>query len=277
MVRPWGSLVEPVRSAGDAKMGLEQRPIRVGRAGRGFTLVDVLVSLAVISVLIGLLLPSFSLVRESARRVKCASNLRQIGLGLHMYGQSSGEYLPPSVFLPASAYARSGTVGSPELMDTLRTEEGAFPAREWGNWDGIGLLYAEGYLSAPGVFYCPSHPGNHPFSRYERVWQQEQGEIVSNYQYRGIGPRGQRRLFMIEGDAALVTDMLRSFDDLNHEGGMNLLKAGLAVNWFQDEGDQIAGLMSRSNGGTTSQDVSDAWSRLDGGGPSDDDTNDPQD
>jgi len=268
--------VEPVRSTVNANMGLEQRPTRVGRGKRGFTLVDVLVSLAVISVLIGLLLPSFSLVRESARRVKCASNLRQIGLGLHMYGQSSGEYLPPSVFLPASAYSRSAMVGSPELMDTLRTEEGAFPARDWGQWDGIGLLYAEGYLSAPGVFYCPSHTGNHPFDRYEDVWSAEQGEIVSNYQYRGLGPRGERRLFMIEGDAALVTDMLRSFEDLNHEGGLNLLKAGLAVNWFQDAGDQIAGLMSRSSGGTASQAVSDAWSRLDGG-PSGDDSNDPQD
>lgn len=272
MVRPWGSLVEAVRSTVRENMGLEQRHTGVGRGGRGFTLVDVLVSVAVISVLIGLLMPSFAMVRESARRVKCSSNLRQIGLGLHMYGQSSNEYLPASVFLPQSAYHRASSDGMPELMDTVRTEVGAFPARQWGEWDGIGLLFAEEYLSAPGVFYCPSHPGDHPFNRYERLWSESQGEIVSNYQYRGVGPGGERRLFMINSEAAIVTDMLRSFSDLNHKGGLNLLKAGLAVNWFEDTGDQIAGLMSRNAGGNSSQTVSDAWTRLDGGSSGDDET-----
>ena len=246
-------------------MGLSDRPTRVERVRRGFTLIDVLVTLAIITVLIGILLPSFTMVRESARRMICASNLRQVGLGLHMYAQSSSEWLPPSVYLPAPNGQRSSNEPRPELMDTVRTPDGAFPARAWGQWDGLGLLFSGSYLSAPQVFYCPSHAGEHPFSRYERAWQDERGEIVSNYQYRGAGPNGQRRLVQIQSDAALITDTLRSFENLNHKGGFNLLQAGLAVTWFEDTGNEVADIVARTAGsGSGSEGVSDAWRLMDG-------------
>ncbi|MBV9852059.1 MAG: prepilin-type N-terminal cleavage/methylation domain-containing protein [Armatimonadetes bacterium] len=78
----------PAGSGGDGRAPSSGAPA-------GFTLVELLVVIAVISVLAAILLPVFARAREKAHQVACLSNLRQLTLGILMYSQDNDDRCPP--------------------------------------------------------------------------------------------------------------------------------------------------------------------------------------
>jgi prepilin-type N-terminal cleavage/methylation domain-containing protein len=85
----------------------------------GFTLIELLVVIAIIGVLVGLLLPSVQQARESARRMQCGSNLRQLMLAMHSH-ESARQQFPAGYLSDTSRNDRNS-----ETFD-------AAPGTGWG-------------------------------------------------------------------------------------------------------------------------------------------------
>ncbi|MDR3708758.1 MAG: DUF1559 domain-containing protein [Capsulimonadaceae bacterium] len=78
---------------------------------RGFTLIELLIVIAIIAVLSTVLLPVFASAREKARQATCASNMRQIGVGILAYAQDNDEVLPISEISDPSSYSSTSNEG----------------------------------------------------------------------------------------------------------------------------------------------------------------------
>src|SRR5436309_7204196 len=66
------------------------------KKNQGFTLIELLVVIAIIGILMALLLPALQAAREAARRTQCTNNIKQMGLGAHLFADAHAGGLPTS-------------------------------------------------------------------------------------------------------------------------------------------------------------------------------------
>src|SRR5213593_4247733 len=83
-----------------------------------FTLVELIVVLAIIGLLAGLLLPAFGKAKEAARATACLSNLRQVGVALQLYTQDNNNRLPVmrDSFFATNAPPPTNALFSPDVV-----------------------------------------------------------------------------------------------------------------------------------------------------------------
>ncbi len=101
-----------------------------------FTLIELLVVIAIIGVLAGLLLPAIQQARESARRMTCSSNIRQLAIGAQNYHDVFKQ------FFPGNAAYNNRQVGATRIAGTPEND-GAWYNGMWG-WAAFVLPHVEG-------------------------------------------------------------------------------------------------------------------------------------
>lgn len=127
----------------------------------GFTILELLVVIAVVGVLLALALPAVQQAREAARNQQCMYNLRQIGIALHSYHEVHGT-------LPAGwRFARDGRTAFGWGSSVLpHVEQGGLPGSLDFGRSFATIGNAGQPAETPGVFLCPSDFGNPTFALF---------------------------------------------------------------------------------------------------------------
>lgn len=128
------------------------KPTFCSRSSAGFTLIELLTVIAIIGILAAILIPVVGAVRESARGAACASNVRQMLTGIHLYAEEHGEMAPA----PQDSSLQQGPYPIPQAENTWH----AYIAPYCG-FENVSRMFREGITwrsntQVQTVFNCPT-------------------------------------------------------------------------------------------------------------------------
>jgi prepilin-type N-terminal cleavage/methylation domain-containing protein/prepilin-type processing-associated H-X9-DG protein len=160
-----------------------------------FTLVELLVVIAVVAILAALLLPALASARDKSRQAACVSNLRQIGIALLNYASDNDGHIPygpkaPPFTNPSDFYP---STGAPTSLISLQS----------GAPVGLGLLLSQQLCGQPKVLFCPG--SDQPLDANVELAKVGTSQAQSSYYYRHAG---NTQLFDSPG-APTVPDHIR--------------------------------------------------------------------
>jgi prepilin-type N-terminal cleavage/methylation domain-containing protein len=122
----------------------------------GFTLIELLVVIAIIAVLIGLLLPAVQKIRETASRLTCQNNLKQIGLACYNFESTNQRF-------PKAGGGDRILIGASWLTLILPyIEQNNLYNQVYNYYYGSSGYYLQPFAVPVKLYYCPSEPRAYP-------------------------------------------------------------------------------------------------------------------
>jgi prepilin-type N-terminal cleavage/methylation domain-containing protein len=213
---------------------------------RAFTLIEVLVVVAIIGVLAGLLLPATAAVQRAAHRANCSQQL-------HAIGQAFTEYAAACQFYPP--YGSSRTQRVRNYLLTLPPE-----VEDWT------ALNVDHRLAIEQVLFCPAMKSpTHQYGNPQNSWSN--GSLRTGYSRRflPVGRTGQTHVEQAGSGQALAADLLISPARLafQHEIGVNVLHADGSVQFRNDVGDLFAAAGVAGSATVSNSQLDAVWAGLD--------------
>lgn len=204
------------------------------RASQAFTLVEMLVVIAIIAILAAMLLPALRSAVASSRAIVCSSNLRQTGMGMNQYSSDFHGYFVPTMFSGVSHFTEN-----------------------WGH-----ILIRNSYLNNPALLSCPGAEGlkylDEILAPDRAAWRFKHTHFGYNdylglglpgswYTYTRLSSVAQPSATIVLGDSIdysetppFATIFRLEFNGANwelhsrHNGGANILWVDSHVSWHEN-------------------------------------------